>query len=687
MSVATGVQFSVFSKAVHARWQEMSKHELYVTDIGDEIFDKYLASFPAGSNPMFRKRTEHDCSTCRRFVRHLGRMVGIDGGTVVTVWGGLDLPHPFREVAEALDSVVRAAKIVSVFRTKEKLFGADHNYDNVTKERWDHFWGAVAERHWSATPEKHRGEKDAAFQVMNRGLTEIPISVTDTVLDLIAENSLYRGEQYKAALTGFRELQVAFKKHGEVGHSRDDLFVWENLDHKFGRIRNDVIGTLLVDLAEEKMEPEAAVKAFEKKVAPENYMRPKPVITQRQVEAAVQQLTSLGLLGAMQRRYARFSDVSVADVLWVDNATQSKMKDGITALLEAHVQKAAPDLKHAVKMSADVFLRDVLPEARSLEVFVENRHQGNFVSLTGADGPERMFKWGNNFAWSYDGDLADSDIRRQVQAMGGRVDGVLRFSHQWNYDKRNASLMDLHVFMPGNEEHEDGCHDHYPSGQRVGWNRRTDFISGGVQDVDYVNPAPEGYVPVENITFPSMAKLKEGRYVFKIHNWQLRHPTYGGVRAEIECGGQVYSYEIDRPMKHKEWVTVATATLKDGVFTIEHRLKSATASQDKWGIKTESLVPVTSVMFSPNHWGDNEVGARHLIFALDGCKNPGSCRGIYNEFLKPDLVQHRRVFEVLGAKTKCPPADEQISGVGFTQARNDSVTVVVDGRRAYTLTF
>ena len=205
----------------------------------------------------------------------------------------------------------------------------------MTKERWDHFWGAVAERHWSATPEKHRGEKDAAFQVMNRGLTEIPISVTDTVLDLIAENSLYRGEQYKAALTGFRELQVAFKKHGEVGHSRDDLFVWENLDHKFGRIRNDVIGTLLVDLAEEKMEPEAAVKAFEKKVAPENYMRPKPVITQRQVEAAVQQLTSLGLLGAMQRRYARFSDVSVADVLWVDNATQSKMKDGITAATPA----------------------------------------------------------------------------------------------------------------------------------------------------------------------------------------------------------------------------------------------------------------------------------------------------------------------------------------------------------------
>jgi hypothetical protein len=76
-----------------------------------------------------------------------------------------------------------------------------------------------------------------------------------------------------------------------------------------------------------------------------------------------------------------------------------------------------------------------------------------------------------------------------------------------------------------------------------------------------------------------------------------------------------------------------------------------------------------------------------LIFALQGCRNPGETRGIYNEFLRGDLEKHRKVFEVLGAKTKCPASYEQVSGVGFTAARGDSVTVVVDGKRVYTLVF
>jgi hypothetical protein len=92
-------------------------------------------------------------------------------------------------------------------------------------------------------------------------------------------------------------------------------------------------------------------------------------------------------------------------------------------------------------------------------------------------------------------------------------------------------------------------------------------------------------------------------------------------------------------------------------------------------------------MYSPNHWGDNKVGAKHLILALKGCKNPGATRGMYNEFLDNRLTAHSKVFEVLSSRTKCAYSDEQVSGVGFTAARGDSVTVVVNGKRAYTLTF
>lgn len=674
--------FSKFSGPVEERFREMSQHELYVTDCGDDLFDQYLAAFPEGTDPLFRTRSTHDCQCCKQFVRRLGKLVNIKDGKVVTVWGGLDLPEPYKTVADAMDRAVRAARIVTVFRTKERSYGQGYNYDPKTNERYDHFHGKVADRHHSADPDTKRGEREAVFQVMRRGLSEIRLSHLDDVIDLIDSNGLYRGEEHKAAVVGFRELVVRFQSTGDSA----DLFVWENLDHRAARFRNTVIGTLLVDLAEGK-ELEQAVKAFETKVAPANYKRPTAVITQKMVDDALATLNKLDLGGAVARRYAKLSDVSVNDVLFVDNDAKGKMKDGIAALLESSVKKAAPDLKHATKITADEFVANVLPGAKTLDVFVENRHQGNFVSLTGADGPERLFKWDNNFAWAYDGDLADSELRRKVQSLGGRVDGVLRFSHQWNYDRRNASLMDLHVFLPGCTKHEDGCHDRYPAGQRVGWNNRTDYKSGGNQDVDYVQPAPEGYVPVENITFPDLARMPEGEYVFKIHNWQHRDPTHAGVMAEIECGGQVYKYEIARPLKNKEWVTVATATLKGGVFTVNHKIAAATTSQDKWGVKTETLVPVQLVCRSPNHWGENKVGAKHLIFALKGCKNPGSVRGIFNEYLDNRLDKHRKVFEVLGAKTKCPPSDEQISGVGFTAARGDSVTVVVDGKRAYTLAF
>ena len=89
---------------------------------------------------------------------------------------------------------------------------------------------------------------------------------------------------------------------------------------------------------------------------------------------------------------------------------------------------------------------------------------------------------------------------------------------------RNASLMDLHVFMPGSNQNvviKNGkeIHDNYGNNERVGWNHRRHYASGGVQDVDYTAPAPIGYVPVENTTF--LAEFLEVNYVplWKIKNY------------------------------------------------------------------------------------------------------------------------------------------------------------------------
>jgi hypothetical protein len=646
--------FKTFADAVHARFVGMSQGELFVVQC-DEIFDRYLAAFPAGSNPIFRERTEHDCNCCKQFVRRLGVVVAIKDCKVVTVWGDLDLPSPYKQVADALDAHIRTLPIVSVFRTKERQYGVDHNYDSKTNARYEHFHGKVSALHFSADADTKRGEQAAAFQVCNRGLNEIREADLEAVVDLIDSNSLYRGEEHKPAVVGFRKLLRDYRAAG-----CSDLFVWENLGNRNARFRNTVIGTLLTDLAEGK-ELDAAVKGFEAKVAPTNYKRTTSIITQKMVEQAVETLNGLGLGGSIYRRYARLADVSVNDVLFVSNESRGKMKDGVEALLESAVKKPTRDSKNAVPMAAEAFLKDVLPGAKSVEVLVENRHVGNFVSLTGSDGPERLFKWGNNFAWSYDGDVTDS-VKQRVKAAGGNVQADLRVSLSWfNFDD-----LDLHAKLPNGEE------IFYANKQEI-------------LDVDMNAGRGQTRTPVENLAF---IKPIDGVYRIAVNQFHRRETTDFGFAIEVECNGVLNQYSYPTAMRDKEHVQCFHLTMKGGnLVKIETTLVGGKSSQEKWGIKTESLVPVSAIMHSPNHWGDNAVGAKHLIFALQGCKNPESTRGIYNEFLRSDLDKHRKVFEVLGAKTKCKPTDDQVSGVGFTSARGDTVTVVVDGRRSYVLSF
>lgn len=700
--------FNPFAALIKAQFAKMSKGELFVAG-NDSTWDAYLASFPDGTNPIFRVRAEYDCSCCRNYIRNIGNLVSIVNGELVSVWDVEGAEYPFNEVAAAMSKHVKAQAISGLFRTSEQKYGAQFTKElrDGKVHTWTHFHGPIDAKHRSEKVGEARGEYNSSASVFKRGLNELSPAAISTVIDLIADKALYRGEEFLPGLKAFQTLQKEYLKLKT--DEQKNIFIWENTS-KFGSIfRNTMLGGLIVALsgtpssfdhkgdftaAKDPQDLESAVEAYEKQAAPENYKRSKALITPRMVEDAMNTIRAEDLEDALQRRHATLADISINNVLWADSSAKSKMKDGIEGLLmSAAVKPAKVDDEKLEQITMEEFMATVLPKATSLEVFVRNNQQKNFMSVTApvyAD-VKHLFKWDNDFAWSYDGNIADSALRQKVQHAGGRVDGVLRFSHTWNYDKRNASLMDLHVFMPGSGSHADGCHDRYPSGQRVGWNNRQDYTSNGKQDVDYTDAAPKGYVPVENITFPSMDKLKNGKYTFKIHNWALRQPTEAGARAEIEFGGNIYQYEIVEPMKNKEWITLAEATLKDGEFTIDHKYKLGNAvSQQKWGVQTETFVKVNTLMMSPNFWDEKTVGNKHWFFILEGCKNDEPTRGIYNEFLNARLDKHRKVFEVLGDKTKVQPVNDQLSGVGFSSTRNDSVVVKVAGnklRKTYNITF
>lgn len=684
------MDFVQFKQTVATRFAAMSKGNLFRTNVpGDTLWQTYLSSFPKGTNPMFRERTEHDCSCCRSFIKQIGGVVTIKDGRLISMWGDLPIDGPYKAVADALDALITGASIDEPFYHYEQKVGTDKNFEQMVDrvQTWQHFFVNVPAKFIQP---KHQigtviSDLRGSHDVFLRSLETITNDAVDTVLELITQGSLYRGEENAHAVKLFKKLA---KETEKLDTDDIDLFVWNTVmagttPVAVLRIRNTSIGKLLTDLSE-GVDLETAVKAFESMVAPANYKRPTSLVTPKMVEQAKAKVQELGLLSALERRHAKASDISVNSVLFASAGSKKVMADGDPFAVLDHVTNAPPkDLSKVESVPYAKFVEDILPQAKGVEVLFKGDLLPNLMCLTAPLDPTagKLFKWDNPISWSYNGEVADSYIRREVQARGGKVDGVFRFSHSWNHEKRNASLMDLHVFMPGNSTApENGVHDSYGNRERVGWNNRKHHISGGVQDVDYVSEAPAGYIPVENITFPDLKRMPEGRYVCKIHNWKLRDPTQGGFRAEIEFGGQVFQYDYDRPLKHKEWVTVAEVTLKGGVFTIKHHLPADGINTEKWGIQTNAFHPVKMILKSPNYWEGDGVGNLHTFFIIDGCGNDQPTRGFYNEFLDTRLDPHRKVFEMLGSKLLVDPSPDQLAGLGFSSTQRNTVTVRVTGK-------
>jgi len=680
--------FGLFRAAVSEQWLRMSTRGLYRTKVDtDLLWNTYLASFPAGSNPVYRTRTEHDCGCCRRFIRTVGSAVTVIDGKLVSIWD-TDIAGAYGTVAAAMSALVKSYPIDNRLLRTEAKVGTDRSYegdDVASLKTWEHF--CVHLPNSLVCNRKDIGKKmsvaRAQHDVLLRALAGSPavgdtpasapigLDTLDSVLEIIDQGSLYRGKEHRPAVDKFRALKREFDR---LPPEDRDAFVWfwmEDVPGSVTMIRNTAIGTLLVDLAEGE-DLESAVRKFEVSVmAPANYKRPTALVTKAMADRARTTVQELGLTSALQRRYATLADVSVNNVLFADRSARKAMAGDVFSEIATPSAVKPKAFDRVEEIGVDKFLADVLPRATSLEILVENRLAGNFVSLTApvdAKAP-LMFKWGNAFSWSYTGDLADSSVKQRVKRAGGIVDAELCCRLGWF----NTDDLDLHMTEQGGYELYYGTkHSTSPSGGRL--------------DVD-MNIGGETREPVENIFYSNVNRMREGLYSLFVHCFTQRDSKDVGFECEIDFKGNVRRFVYDKMVRWHEKIVVADFryTRANGIEYITS-LPSTSASRKVWNVDTEAFHRVNVVMLSPNHWdGERGVGNRHTFFMLADCLNDGTARGFYNENLRPELDQHRKALEMVGSRMRTEESQDQLSGLGFSDTQRNHIVVRVTGAVTRTL--
>jgi hypothetical protein len=203
------LSFIAIKSAMNRHLEKMiaDTSHLFVVDVSkEEMWQTYLGAFSEGTNPIMRTRTEHDCSCCRHFMRDFGNVVSIKNGIVTTIW---DFPTDrignYGPVVEAMTSLIRSKPVRDIFVTDVAKIGTDKTpemFENGEVYAWEHFYYELPDclvmPTKRSTKDTIRGNAHSLKDVFKRSLEELTPDSIATVLELIASNSLYKGEEWKS---------------------------------------------------------------------------------------------------------------------------------------------------------------------------------------------------------------------------------------------------------------------------------------------------------------------------------------------------------------------------------------------------------------------------------------------------------------------------------------------------------
>jgi hypothetical protein len=611
------------------------------------------------------EQQSHTCNCCFAFLNQVGTLAAILREDYL-VWGLWDLVgqhvpqdsmyHPAVEAMKAYCNTLPFGPVRKVETWTGNKVGTPHNTSATTRVRWEHFNFEVMRETKALleTPPSTQREKRDLFY---RGLNEITPEAASTALELVRQGSLYRGDQYQAAIESFVRLQ---EKMLQLPAEKMEPFFWFHSGRQpesVVRIRNTAFGTLLQDLSE-GMSVDKAVTRYEKVVAPANYKRTTALVTPAMLDTARRTLDEKGLLPALRRRTLTEDDINVNHLLWTNRRTTSAAAaEDPFEMAKAKTAVKKPESDRLEEIPIGKFVADVLPTTRKLRVFLDNNHLNNLMVMTGpVEETEPLFYWGNSFGWSFSGGVADS-MKEKVRNAGGKVDGPVRISLAWySHDD-----LDLHL---KESEH----HIHYARKAQGVW----------ALDVDANSPSVVKILdPVENIAASSLPN--KGEYLVEVNNYTARPQGAKGFAVEVETPTEVRTYfQTKSPRQGETWKVCSLKFGKSGPVTITDHIPSGTPEIPKWGLTTQKWVDCNLVCRSPKAWGRDD-GTAHYMFVLTGATCDENPRPFYNEFFSQDLAPIRKAMELLAGTIQVERTPGELTGLGFAPTSRNHLVVEVEG--------
>jgi hypothetical protein len=658
----SGDDLDVFPELLAAMQRQFAPHadQPLLLTAATGLWETFLGHVP----PAFKAR--YTCNSCRRFVERYGSLVSVDdeGGLTPVLWPR-EAPAGFGKAFSLVGEAVVAADIAEVLVPPQRVLGTPSTPASKTGRIWSHFHVQVARANTHALldPSQVQAERKEERGMLARGLAEFPLPLVERAHALLTSGTLYRSEKCIGASTWLVQLHHALASASS--QRQRDALVWRaaaSAPPGFAHVRSGMIGTLLEDLASD-MPIEAVKRRFDDKMSPSQYMRAQAAPTAGNIAEAERVIARLNAAGALDRRYARLSDIP--RFLWQPRQPEpAAAPGGVFSHLTPKARPAAGKMALPQQtLTWEKFVRTVLPDAIDIEAQVPATAD-RFMALVTAASPEAppILQWDkeegrNPVSWYYHAGI-DAEMKRRVEEAGGQYTGVdIRASLLWN----NRNDLDLHV--------------HTPAGEHIYFGAKQAKCRGWL-DVD-MNVRGETTTPVENVRWVT-GTAQRGRYRIHVQNYRFHEKIHSPTpfKVEVEISGEVYHFNgvisPNRETSAASDILVFDFDYQPGQKLARPPPQAAPPREDgRWNVTPGSWAKVTGIVTSPNLWSDTPLlqHGRHTFFLLKGCRDTtsGEGRGFFTETLRADFHSVRATLEAYNRTATIAGAEEaEACGLGMT---------------------